>query len=92
MLEQAVFSGMAPDAFWELSLREWTVFQRGHRMKQEAAWQHTSSLLSFQANLNIPKGRKTTSPEDFNPYTERFEENAGINSKEDVMELVKKLR
>ena len=35
--------------------------------KQAFAWQLQSSLMSLIANVNIPKGKKKTTPHDFNP-------------------------
>ena len=52
---------------------------------------HTSSLMALTANINAAKGKKY-SPDDFNPYVTTAQENEGIDTKSDVLELMERVK
>ena len=51
-----------------MSLKDLVWMYLGH---QEAAWEHTSAMLSLHINMNRRKGAATVSPEKLNPYKRR---------------------
>lgn len=73
-------------------MREWLVLRRGMVLKAQADWTHTASMMAQQYNMHLPKGKKPIKPDDLNPYVKKYEENEGINSKEDIMKLVNQLQ
>lgn len=75
--------GLRPSEFWELTYVEFKIMRSAWETEQELKWNHTSSLMSLIANVNSGKG-KSFKPEDFNPYTRKYSENQGIETKEDI--------
>lgn len=82
--------GMTPDLFWSLTFREFQLMLRAHEKQQEVQWTHTSSLMALHANMNAQKGKKF-SPDDFNPYVKTATENEGIDTKSDVLDLMRRV-
>lgn len=83
-------NGVYPDQFWDMTLREAICMINQQRSRDEMMWNHTSSLLAMQAQINSSKG-KQYSAADFHPYISS-KASKGINSRKDAEELVEKLK
>lgn len=83
--------GLLPDQFWNLTFREFQLYRQGFEKRQEIEWMHTSSLMALHANMNAAKGKKY-SPDDFNPYVTTAQENEGIETKSDVIDLMERVK
>lgn len=83
--------GLLPDQFWNLTFREFQLYREGFEKRQYVAWTHTSSLMALQANMNAAKGKRY-SPDDFNPYVTIAQENEGIETKQDVLDLFERAK
>lgn len=69
-----------------MTMREFQLYRNAFEKRQEVEWMHTSSLMALTANINAAKGKKY-SPDDFNPYISTAQENEGIETKSDVLDL-----
>ncbi len=74
-----------------MTMREFQLYRQGFEKRQEIQWTHTSSLMALHANMNASKGKKY-SPDDFNPYVTVAQENEGIDTKSDVLELMERVK
>ena len=81
--------GLLPDQFWNLTFREFQLYREGSK-RQYVAWTH-QLVDGPQANMNAAKG-KGYSPDDFNPYVTVAQENEGIETKQDVLDLFERAK
>jgi hypothetical protein len=90
--ERALTSGVRPNDFWEMTLREVLCVLEGERQRDEMAWNHTSSVMSLLAQVNASKGKVFT-PADFHPYLkQKPKKGIDTSTKEGVMILAERMK
>lgn len=61
--------GLKPDEFWDLTLREFILYQNGYRFRLARQWDIGAAFMSLFANANAARGKRFK-PEDFHPLTD----------------------
>lgn len=62
----------------------------GQRSRDEAMWNHTSSIIAYIVNVNSTKRQYT--PADFHPYLSSKRKGGPVSSRKEAEELVNSLK
>lgn len=89
MYQSGLNTGLKPDEFWNMTLREFIWYREGWTQRMSYSWDHTASIMAMIANVNSTKG-KTFQPDDFHPFSRKS--NQGVRSKEEAHALLEKMR
>lgn len=87
MYFMAISYGVEPNSFWDYTLAEVTSITKGVMVRDEIMWNHTSSMMALNANMNSKKKHK---PQDFNPYYKKKVKSEMPKTKEEVLRIVEK--
>lgn len=72
-------------------MREFMWYRDGYLDRMSREWDHTANLMALYANSKSSKG-KTYSANDFHPMSQMKTNQGQLKSKEDVAELLEKMR